>query len=65
MVIAFRNIILVLLILSLLPINSIAETEINVTLEDNVVILLDYSKGLDYHFCESRGFRDIPEMSSH
>ncbi len=47
MVTALRNIILALLILSLLPINSVAETEINVTLEDNVVILLDYSTGLD------------------
>lgn len=45
MVTAFRNIILALLILSLLPINSVAETEINLTLEDNVVFLLDYSWG--------------------
>lgn len=47
MVTALRNIIVALLFLSLLPFNSVAETEINVTLEDNVVILLDYSKGLD------------------
>ncbi|OGH07506.1 MAG: hypothetical protein A2W22_01150 [Candidatus Levybacteria bacterium RBG_16_35_11] len=47
MVTAFRNIILALLILSLLPISSVAESEINLTLEDNVVILLDYSRGLD------------------
>lgn len=43
---AFRNIILTLLILLLLPIASAAETEINVTLEDNVVFLLDYSWGI-------------------
>ncbi len=45
MVTALRNIISALMILSFLSINSIAETEINATLEDNVVILLDYSWG--------------------
>jgi hypothetical protein len=45
-VIVIRNIIiLALVILSLLPINSVAETEINATLADNVVILLYYSWG--------------------
>lgn len=42
---ALRNIISALLILSILPISGAAETEINVTLEDNVVFLLDYSWG--------------------
>lgn len=45
MVTALRNIILVLLILSHLPINSVAETETNITLKDNAVILLDDSCG--------------------
>jgi len=56
MVTALRNIILALLILSFLPINSVAETEINVTFEDNVVILLDYSWGTDnafWHYIKS------------
>lgn len=49
-----KNIIVSLLILSLLTINSVAETEIDIFLEDNVVFLLDYSWGTwnndNYHW---------------
>lgn len=45
MLTTLRNMILILLILSFLPVNSVAETQINMTLEDNVVFLLDYSWG--------------------